>query len=163
MEFGVKMMSKKRCHSLNSTFLFFLFIISGDLFQTVVGSSSNDVGASTSKLKNAGLYCSQETCQELRERVESLEKTVKAIISSLSYDKNRNFATISKNMMENQVEEHVYLPTLPDWIDINDNDMEENYQTTAKTLSNSPPKPAGIYLESDFPCINCSNKYKVMK
>jgi len=37
---------------------------------------------------NVESYCSQESCQELRERVEQLEEAVRAIVSSFSGEKN---------------------------------------------------------------------------
>lgn len=50
----------------------------------LVSSSANEDAA---KLDNSDGYCSKESCQELRERVESLEKAVRTIVAVISsYD-----------------------------------------------------------------------------
>jgi len=47
----------------------------------IVSSSSNE---EASKFENLKGYCSKESCQEIRARVESLEKTVRTIVAALS-------------------------------------------------------------------------------
>jgi len=113
----------------------------------VVSSSSNE----KEKLENAGPYCSQESCRELHKRVESLEKTVKAILSSLFDGNNQKFTTgVGENMLGNQVEQFEFLSTLlPDWIEINVSNIEENHQP-AKTLSNSKPKAGTVCIEGVY-------------
>jgi len=67
----------------------------------IVSSSPNKEAM---KLENLEGYCSKESCQELRERVESLEKTVRTIVAALSSndDKNPNLNFLRKPFEKHQ-------------------------------------------------------------
>ena len=56
-------------------------------------------------------YCSLEACKELRERVEALEGTVRAIVSALSDEKNQNLVSVNQKIGKNRAIRSV--PVLP--------------------------------------------------
>jgi len=73
---------------------------------TFVSSSPKEEGL---KLENSEGYCSKESCQELRERVESLEKVVRTIVAVLSSNDDTN--PIS-NTLRKSVGKHQNLTSL---------------------------------------------------
>lgn len=87
-------------------------------------------------------YCSLESCQELRKRVESLEGAVRAIVSALSDEKNRHFISVSQKIGENRAVRSVLSPS-----STSDDVLGEENQTTSETPPTSPlPKSRIIHV-----------------
>jgi len=99
--------------------------------------ASGEEISSSSATKTLGQFiddphCSQESCQELRERVESLEEAVRAIVSALSDEKNRHFTKVSKKIGKNRAVRSVLSPSSS----FDDNSLEEEENLPA---SETPP------------------------
>ena len=64
------------------------------LMMRVTSFPNEEIASKKARLENEKSYCSQESCQELRERVESLEEVVRAMVSTLSDEKNISHLTM---------------------------------------------------------------------
>lgn len=116
-----KMTKKKRCWPSNQTLLLMVSIA----FSLLIGVTMADdsslpneetfVFESVKSDENLDDFCSQESCQELRWRVETLEEAVRIIVSSLLEQKNPHFAnTISRKIGKNPAVRSVLtIPPLP--------------------------------------------------
>jgi len=78
-------------------------------------------------------YCSFESCKALRERVESLEGAVRAIVSALSDEKNRHFISVSQKIGKNRALRSVLSPS-----STSEDLREEENQPTSETPPTSP-------------------------
>ena len=76
------------------------------LFFILVSSLPNEDVLST-VTENTKSYCSQESCQELRERVESLEAAIRAIVSTLSDKSLQPFTAVSQKLGKNRAVQSV--------------------------------------------------------
>jgi len=66
----------------------------------VASFSNEDISSTiTVGVDNEEIYCTKESCQELRERVESLEEAFRAIVSALSEERNQHLKTFGGQMM----------------------------------------------------------------
>lgn len=99
-------------------------------------SSSKSANEEVSKMGLATdeeQYCSLESCKVLRERVESLEGAIRAIVSALSDEKNRHFISVSQKIGKNRAVRSVLLPS-----STSDALLEEENQPTSETPQASP-------------------------
>lgn len=114
------MTKKKRCWPSNQTLLMASVAFS-ILMGVVMAKDSSLLNEETIVLEsvksdeNFDDFCSQESCQELRGRVETLEEAVRIIVSSLLEQKNPHFAnTISRKIGKNPAVRSVLtIPPLP--------------------------------------------------
>ncbi len=93
----MKVLIKNKLESSSSLVLFvlLLLIFSPLMFAEISSHHEESIQIKSPVTSDINShYCGQETCQELRERVESLEETVRSIISALSDEKNTNFTKI---------------------------------------------------------------------
>ena len=88
-------------------------------------SSAPESAAINSKSNN----CSQDSCQELRERVESLEEAVRAIVSALSDEKNSHFkiSPVGRKILKSRAVRSINSPAFPT-IQNQDNESTEGSQ-----------------------------------
>lgn len=95
-----------------------------------VGSSPNEgIASKTVRLENEQPYCSLESCQELRDRVESLEEVVLSMVSTLSDEKNvSHLTTISQKIIGKN---RAVRPTISTFFDSADVQKGEDSQPTA--------------------------------
>ena len=105
----ISLKNRKCCTSVRHLrqLVAFNCILSGMIISCSASSTTEDTlsSSTTTLLESEDLYCSQESCQELRERVESLEEAFRAFVSALSNtndEANRHFATVSRKMSRNR-------------------------------------------------------------
>lgn len=92
------------------TLLLMFSIVSVVTSMRVASFPNEDILSTTFRVENEELYCSKESCQELRERVESLEEAFRervasleeafrTMVSALSAEKNQHFTAVNSQMM----------------------------------------------------------------
>jgi len=92
--------------------------------------------------ENTDPYCTQETCEELRERVASLEEAVRAIVTALSSE-TRNQHEFKTKFGKNRAVQSVLSAAAS--ISASDDVQEEENQPT-ETPSSSQAAETSIYL-----------------
>ena len=103
-------MIMNRKYSFVVTSLLLLIVFMGFYDASSLPSANEEV-SKMGLLNGEEPYCSLESCQELRERVESLEVTVRAIVSALSDEENRHFESVSQKIRKNRAARSVILPS----------------------------------------------------
>jgi len=86
-------------HKLKSSSFLMLIVALLLIFSPLMFAESSSHHEESIQIKSSVTQshdCGQETCQELRERVESLEETVRSIISAFSDEKDPNFTKIGQ-------------------------------------------------------------------
>jgi len=114
--------------------------------------------------ENLDDFCSQESCQELRGRVETLEEAVRIIVSSLLEQKNSHFTnTLSRKIGKNPVVRSVLtIPPLPSAHEeeAENTQKEVNHQsqigrTSEDALLNSTDSIKGKTISYIDSCVFC--------
>lgn len=120
----------------------------------VASFPNEDISSTTFGVDNKELYCSKESCQELRERVESLEEAFRervasleeafrAMISTLSEESNQQLQTVGSQMMRKyRASRSVKLPSVAS----SGNLQEDENQQPAETSDSSHPKSRKFYF-----------------
>ncbi len=113
----------------------------------VASFPNEDISSTTFRVDNDDLYCSKASCEELRERVESLEEAFRervasleeafrTMVSTLSDEKNHHFTAVKSQMMgKYRASRSLPSPSLAP----SDNLQKEDRQPT-ETLDSSQPK-----------------------
>ncbi len=135
-------MIMNRKYSFVVTSLLLLIVFMGFCDASSLPSANEEV--SKMGLVNGEDYCSLEACKELRERVESLEETVRAIVSALSDKKNHNFVSVSQKTGKNRAIRSVLFPssTAPSVDDAGQRDRDLFPEQPVRLLSSTTSTPA---------------------
>ena len=144
----------RKCSFVTLLLMFSIFF--GVTSMRVASFSNEDISSTTFGVDNEEVYCSKESCQELRERVESLEEAFRervssleeafrAIVSRLSEERNQHLKTFGSQMMgKSRASRSVKSSTLAP----SDNLQEDDNQPT-ETSESSQPKLRKVFVHID--------------
>jgi len=95
-------LTKKKLRSSSSLMLIVVLLLVFNPVMFAASSSQHDESIQIKSSVTSDIlkspYCGQETCHELRERVESLEEAVRSIISALSDEKTPHFTMVDQKI-----------------------------------------------------------------
>ena len=126
----------RKCSSVRPL-VSFICILWTMIISCSASSTTEDTlsSSTTTQPESEDLYCSQESCQELRERVESLEEAFRAFVSALSNDEaNRHFSTVSRKMSKNRAVQSILSASA------STNIIQEDETVSTETPSQSKPR-----------------------
>ncbi len=141
-----------KCSLVTQLLMFSIFF--GVTSMRVASFSNEDISSTiTVGVDNEEIYCTKESCQELRERVESLEEAFRervssleeafrAIVSALSEERNQHLKTFGGQMMgKYRASRSLKSSTLS----ASDNLQEDDNQPT-ETSESSQPKLRKLFV-----------------
>jgi len=129
--------NKIRKCSFVTLFLVFSFLF-GATNMRVASFPNEDISSTAFEADNEELYGSKESCQELRERVESLEEAVRAIVSTLSDESLQHFTAVIEKSSKNRGVQSVLSAPISTSEDV----QEEENSPTETPYSSRPAKPS---------------------
>jgi len=149
--------NKLRKRSL-ATLLLLFSIFYGVNNMRVASFGNKDISSTAFGVGNdQELYCSKESCKELRERVESLEEAFRervasleeaflTMVSTLSDEKNQHFTAVNNQWMgKYRTSRSIPSPSLAP----SDNLQEDENQQPTETSDSSHPKPRNFLIHTD--------------
>ncbi len=98
---------------MNNIAIISFIIVGGLLLMCVSSSISSTPDTSSEATHSESNSCNHDSCRELRERVESLEEVVRAIVSALSDEKNSHFTPmVGQKMLKSRAVRSINSPAL---------------------------------------------------